>query len=178
MQWHKATGGVTLLCAQGKKLLLRIVDSSFGQIKTRESIMQVNAYLSFKGNCEEAFQFYAKVFGGKIEAMTPHEGTPAESQTPQEWRKKIIHARMTIGDSVLMGGDPPPAHYHQPRGFSINIALKDANEAERIFRALAEGGSTTMPFGETFWAVRFGMCTDRFGIPWMVNVERVSASAA
>lgn len=140
--------------------------------------MQLNAYLSFKGNCEEAFQFYRKVFGGKIEAMIPHEGTPAESNVPAEWKKKIMHARMTIGDSVLMGGDPPPSYYQQPQGFSINIALKEANEAERIFKALADSGSTVMPIGETFWALRFGMCKDRFGIPWMVNVERASASAA
>jgi PhnB protein len=140
--------------------------------------MQLNAYLSFKGNCEEAFQFYAKCFGGKIEAMIPHEGTPAETNVPAEWRKKIMHARMTIGDSLLMGGDPPPSHYHQPHGFCINIALKDPAEAERIFKTLAEGGLITMPIGETFWAQRFGMCSDRFGIPWMINVERASAGAA
>ena len=140
--------------------------------------MQLNAYLSFKGNCEEAFQFYAKVLGGKITAMIPGEGTPAESQMPPEWRKKIMHACMRVGDSVLMGGDPPPSHYKEPHGFSINIALKDVNEAERIFKALSEGGSVSMPIGETFWALRFGMCKDRFGIPWMVNVERASASAA
>jgi PhnB protein len=110
--------------------------------------------------------------------MIPHEGTPAETNVPAEWRKKIMHARMTIGDSILMGGDPPPAYYHQPKGFSINIALKDPAEAERIFKALSEGGSVTMPFGETFWALRFGMSSDRFGIPWMINVERASASAA
>jgi PhnB protein len=140
--------------------------------------MQINAYLSFDGNCEEAFKFYEKVLGGKIEAMLTHEGTPAAAQTPPEWLKKIIHARMTIGNALLMASDVPPGHYNQPHGYSINIGVTSAQEAERIFSALAENGTVHMPIGETFWAERFGMLTDRFGIPWMVNCERAGATAA
>jgi PhnB protein len=131
--------------------------------------MQINPYLYFNGQCEEAFKFYEQVLGGKIEGMLPHEGTPAEGQVPREWRKKIMHARMTIGDQVLMASDAPPGHFHQPQGFSVAIQLKDPVQGERIFNALAEQGKVTMPFAKTFWAAGFGMLTDKFGIPWMVN---------
>ncbi len=138
--------------------------------------MQANTYLFFNGNCREAFETYARVLGGKIEAMMTHAGTPAESHTPPEWRDKIIHARMTLGSTVLMASDAPPGHQAEKfQGFSVNLDLKDPQQAERIFDALAEGGKVNMPFGETFWAHRFGMLVDRFGIPWMINVEKAGA---
>ncbi|HZR57361.1 MAG TPA: VOC family protein [Terriglobales bacterium] len=134
--------------------------------------MQLNPYLLFDGNCEEAFKFYEKCLGGKILAMMPHDGTPMADQVPAEWKKKIIHARMTVGDQVLMASDAPPDGYTKPKGFSVNISIQDPAEAERIFHALAEGGTTHMPIAETFWAIRFGMLVDRFGTPWMVNCEK------
>ena len=140
--------------------------------------MQINSYLLFDGTCEEAFKFYEKLLGGKIEALLTHEGTPAACQVPPEWQKKILHARMTIGNAVLMASDAPPGRYSKPHGFSVNIGVNSVNEAERIFRALAEHGTVHMPLGETFWAERFGMLTDRFGIPWMLNCERAGAQAA
>jgi PhnB protein len=134
--------------------------------------MQVNAYLTFEGNCEEAFRFYEKLLGGKIIAMLPHKGSPMECQFPADWQNKIMHARMTVGDTVLMASDAPP-NYQEPRqGFSVNIDTETADEAERVFHALAEGGSVRMPIQETFWAQRFGMLVDRFGTPWMVNCEK------
>jgi len=134
--------------------------------------MQVNAYLYFNGRCEEAFKFYEQLFGGKIEAMFPHKGTPVEQQTPPEWLDKIMHARLTIGSDVLMGSDAPPGHYHDgSKGYSVSIGLNDPQEAERIFHALAENGKVNMPIQQTFWAARFGMLVDRFGIPWMINCE-------
>ena len=134
--------------------------------------MQLNAYLYFNGQCEEAFQFYEQLLGGKIEAMFPHAGTPAEQYVPPEWRDKIMHARLSVGGSVLMGSDAPPGHYHEAsKGFSVNIGLQDPEEAERIFHALAENGKVNMPIEKTFWAERFGMLVDRFGIPWMINCE-------
>jgi PhnB protein len=136
--------------------------------------MQLNTYLTFNGQCEEAFKFYAQVLGGKIEAMMPHAGTPAEEFASPEWRDKILHARMSVGDQVLMASDAPAGRYEQPKGFYVNIGINDPAEAERIFNALAEGGTIQMPFGETFWAVRFGMLVDRFGIPWMVNCEKAA----
>lgn len=133
--------------------------------------MQINPYLHFNGRCEEAFKLYEKVLGGKIEVMLPHEGTPAASHVPPEWKKKIMHARLNIGDQVLMASDAPPGHYHQPQGFTVSISIKDPAEAERIFKALADKGKITMPLDKTFWAQRFGMLVDQFGIPWMVNCE-------
>lgn len=131
--------------------------------------MKFDAYLFFDGNCEEAFRYYSKVFGGKITAMLAHEGTPAENSVPTEWKKKIMHACLEIGDNRLMASDAPPAHREKTGGFSVSIQIDDPKEAERIFAALEDGGTTTMPMGETFWAQRFGMCKDRFGTPWMVN---------
>ena len=131
--------------------------------------MQLNPYLLFNGQCEEAFKFYEQCLKGKIEAMMTHAGTPAETQVPPEWRNKILHARMTVGNQVLMASDAPPGRYERPQGFSVSIGLTDTAEAERIFSALAENGKVGMPLQQTFWATRFGMVVDRFGIPWMIN---------
>lgn len=133
--------------------------------------MRVNPYLLFNGRCQEAFTFYAECLGGKIEAMLPHAGTPAEGHVPPEWREKIMHARLSLGDDVLMGSDAPPGHFEQPKGFSVTIQLGDPAEADRIFQRLSEGARVTMPIQQTFWATRFGMLVDRFGTPWMVNCQ-------
>jgi PhnB protein len=140
--------------------------------------MQLIPYLSFNGECEAAFTFYEQVLRGKIVAMLSHAGTPAEEHVPPEWRAKIMHARLAVGDEVLMGSDAPPSgqgRYEQPKGFSVTLQIKDPAEAERIFNALAEGGTVQMPLAQTFWAIRFGMLVDRFGIPWMVNCEAAGA---
>ena len=85
-----------------------------------------------------------------------------------------MHAKLTFGDSVLMGSDAPPNDYQTPRGISVSLHIKEPAEAERIFHALAENGKVAMPIQQTFWSVRFGMLTDQFGIPWMVNCEQVA----
>ena len=131
--------------------------------------MTINPYLFFSGNCEEAFKFYAGLLGGKIEAMLPHGGTPAEDHVPAEWKNKIIHAMMTIGNDVLMASDAPPGHYNKPQGFSVSLQVKSVAEAERAFNALSQGGTVNMALGKTFFSDSFGMLVDRFGIPWMVN---------
>jgi PhnB protein len=133
--------------------------------------MQLNSYLTFNGDCKTAFEFYEKTFGGKLEAMMTHAGTPAESQMPPGWRDKILHARLMVGNSALMGSDAPPDRYQRPQGFYVNIGTTDPEEAERVFQALAADGKVSMPLQQTFWARRFGMLTDRFGVPWMVNCE-------
>ena len=134
--------------------------------------MRLNPYLTFNGQCEAAFKFYERCLGGKVEAMIIHAGTPAEEHVPSEWRKKILHARLIVGDDVLMGSDAPPDRYEEPKGFSVSLQIKDPAEAERIFHALAENGTVRMPIQKTFWAIRFGMLVDQFGIPWMVNCEQ------
>jgi PhnB protein len=131
--------------------------------------MQLHSYLAFNGQCEAAFKFYEKVLGGKVETMKTYAGTPMEEQVPPEWRNKIIHAHLAGGDWVLLGSDMLPEHYNAPKGFSVSLQIEDPVEAERVFNALAENGTVRMPLQKTFWATRFGMLVDRFGIPWMVN---------
>lgn len=136
--------------------------------------MQLNPYLSFNGQCEAAFKFYEQCLGGKIEAMITHGGSPMEGQVPSEWHNKILHASLSVGDSVLMGSDAPPERYEQPTGFSVSLGIDDAADAERIFHALAENGKVTMPIQQTFWADRFGMLVDRYGTPWMINCGKAA----
>ena len=92
-------------------------------------------------------------------------------QTPPEKLDKIMHASLTVGDTVLMGSDALPNYFEKPQGFSVSLVLNDPDEAERVFNALAENGIVQMPIQETFWAARFGMLVDRFGTPWMINCD-------
>jgi PhnB protein len=131
--------------------------------------MQVNPYLYYNGNCEAAFKYYEKVLGAKIEMMMPHEGSPAAEHAPPEWKKKIMHGRISIDGEVIMGSDAPPGHFRPPQGFSVSLQVEDPAEAERRFKALSEGGAVNMAFAKTFFSKGFGMCVDQFGIPWMVN---------
>ena len=134
--------------------------------------MLLNAHLSFDGRCEEAFKFYEKVLGGKILAMVAAEGTPVEAHFSPEWKKKIIHARLSVGDKLLMGSDTPPDRYQAAKGITVTLGLDTRAEAERAFNALAQKGAVQMPFQETFFAEGFGMLTDQFGTPWMVISEK------
>jgi len=129
----------------------------------------LNPYLFYNDNCEAAFKFYAKALGGKIEMMLRADEGPPEMKPGPGREKLIMHARMSIDGQVLMASDSPPEHFHKPQGFAVSLTVKDPAEAERKFKALAEGGSVNMPFGKTFFSKGFGMCVDRFGIPWMVN---------
>jgi PhnB protein len=131
--------------------------------------MQVNPYLFYNGNCEAAFKFYENVLGAKVELMLTHESAPASMPSPPDWKKKIMHGRMSIDGEVIMASDTPPDHFRQPQGFSVSLQIENPAEAERRFAALSEGGTVTMPFGKTFFSRGFGMCVDQFGIPWMVN---------
>ncbi len=136
--------------------------------------MQLNPYLSFNGQCEAAFKFYEQCLGGKIEAKMTYGESPMADQTPSEWRNKIMHASLIVGDKVLMGADGPPDQYEEPKGLSVLLGIDDPAEAERIFHALAENGTVRMPIQETFWAARFGMAVDQFGIPWMINCDQAT----
>jgi PhnB protein len=140
--------------------------------------MQLDPYLTFKGDCAEAFQFYAKCLGGKIEGTFTYGQSPMAKEMPPEWSNKLMHARMVIGDRVLMGCDAPPDRYREPNGITLSVSVKDAAEAERVFNELVKGGKVEMPLQKTFWSVRFGMLVDRFGIPWMVNTEQTAEQAA
>jgi len=133
--------------------------------------MQLTPYLAFNGDCAEAFKFYEQLLGGKIVMMMTHAGSPAADQTPPGWEDKIMHARLQVGDQMLMGSDSPPQYQQTPQGFSVSVQVESPAEGARIFNGLAESGAVKMPFQKTFWAAGFGMCVDRFGIPWMVNCE-------
>lgn len=131
--------------------------------------MLINPYLNFDGTCEAAFKFYEKCLGGKITAMMRHGDMPGSDQTPAEWGDKIMHAALEVGTVQIMGSDAPPQYFHKPAGFQVQLDITDRKQAEQVFDALAEGGNVRMPFAETFFSKGFGMCTDRFGIPWMIN---------
>jgi PhnB protein len=133
--------------------------------------MKLNTYLSFNDECEAAFKFYEQCLGGQIESMMTFGDSPMAEQTPPEKLDKIMHASLIVGDTVLMGSDAPPNYFEKPQGFSVSLVFTDPDEAEQIFSALAENGTVQMPIQETFWAARFGMLTDRFGTPWMINCE-------
>lgn len=132
--------------------------------------MKIEAYLMFKGDCEEAVRFYEKALGARTEMMMRFgQAPPGGGPTPPGWDKKIMHVRMSVGDQGIMASDAPPGHQAPMQGFSMSLMFDDKATAEKAFNALAEGGKVMMPFQQTFWAERFGMVTDRFGTPWMVN---------
>ena len=133
--------------------------------------MQMTPYLSFNGQCEEALGFYERSLGAKVGAVFRYEGTPLAQQVPSDWKNKVMHASITVGEQLLMAGDVAPDQYEVPKGFSLSLQMADTREAERIYEDLAEGGRIVMPLAETFWAARFGMVVDRFGIPWLINCE-------
>ena len=129
--------------------------------------MKIESYIFFTDQCAEAMRFYAKALGGKIEAMMKYGDSPAGPHNPPEMADKVIHARLVVGDAVLMASDGPEAESR--KGFAVTLQVDTVAEADRLFNALGEGATITMPFGETFFSKRFGMLTDRFGVPWMVN---------
>ena len=136
--------------------------------------MKWNPYLTFGGNCATAFRYYERVLGGKIVMLMTHADMPQseQNQTPPDWKDLVMHVRLVVGDNVLMGSDAPPDRFNKPQGISVALQIPDPKEAERVFAALADNGTVTMPIQQTFWAVRFGMLVDQFGIPWMVNCEQ------
>jgi PhnB protein len=134
--------------------------------------MRVNPYLIFNGRCEAAFKFYEQLLDAKITFKMTFAESPAAEQMPPESRNLIIHATLAIGDQLLQGSDAPPGRYEQPKGVYVSLSLEDTARGERIFKALAEKGTVQMAFEPTFWAAGFGMCIDRFGIPWMINCEQ------
>jgi PhnB protein len=132
--------------------------------------MKLNTYVNFAGKCAEAFRFYEKHLGGRIGMMMTHGEAPDQSRLGPEWKDAVLHARISIGDTELMGADIPNA---QPmRSAYLSLGVQSDAEAERIFSALSEGGEVFMPIQETFFATRFAQLRDRFGINWMIIHER------
>ncbi|HEX7679900.1 MAG TPA: VOC family protein [Thermoanaerobaculia bacterium] len=131
---------------------------------------QLNAYLSFNGNCTEAMRFYERTLGGKLQLLTFAE-TPAAGQTPPADANKIMHAYLDLdGGQALMAADAPSHMKFEPmKGCALALSYGTAEEGRRIFEALGEGGKITMPYEATFWADGFGMVDDRFGTHWIIN---------
>jgi PhnB protein len=132
--------------------------------------MQLITHLNFNGNCEAAFKFYAETLKGKITFLMKQGESPLGDKVPAAMKDKIMHATLEVpGGGVLMGADHPHEKKVSPTGFCVSVQLQDAAEAEGIFKELSEGGQVQMAFQKTFWSPGFGMCIDRFEVPWMVN---------
>lgn len=131
--------------------------------------MKVDVYLNYNGNCEEAFRFYEQHLGGRIAMMMRHSEAP-QSAVPAAWKNKVLHARIEIGGTVLMGADIPDAE--PMRSAYLTMTLDTAEEAERLYALLTDGGQIFMKMEETFFATRFAMLRDKFGTSWMLLSER------
>ena len=127
--------------------------------------------LSFDGRCEAAFRFYERCLNGKITFMLAWGDSPMAKDAPPEWSRKVAHATLTIGNTQLQGSDPAPHSYESPRGFCIMLHPSEG-DVERLYRELSEGGTIRMPLQHTFWAHRFAVFTDQFGVPWALNCEK------
>lgn len=133
--------------------------------------MDVSPYLTFNGECEAAFRFYAECLGGTVGEVFRYGGSPMADQAPPDWKDKVMHTTLELGHLVLMGADIAPPRYEEPKGFSLSVQLASTADAERIFRQLSTNGRIVMPLEKTFWAARFGVLTDRFGISWLINCD-------
>lgn len=134
--------------------------------------MQIQAYLSFNGTCRQAFAFYAELLGGEVSSIQTYGEMPGGDDHGAEAADRILHAVLDVGGNQLLGADRPPGRDGTSTGTHISVTVDSAAEADRIYAALANGGEEEMPIAETFWATRFGMVVDRFGIPWMVNCNK------
>jgi PhnB protein len=133
--------------------------------------MSIQPYLFFGGRCEEAIEFYRKAVGAEVEMQMRFKESPEpQPELPECFGDKIMHAMLRIGNSAVMASDGRCNGEANFEGFSLSITVTDESEAERIFAALSEDGLVTMPLEKTFWAPKFGMLQDRFGVGWMVSV--------
>jgi PhnB protein len=134
--------------------------------------MKLYTYLNYGGNCEQAFRFYEKHLGGKITMMMTHGQMPNPAEVPANWKNAILHARMHIGETELMGADIPPDRFQPMRSAYLSLIFGSTEEAERVYALLCDGGEIFMPIQETFFAFRFAMLRDQFGTSWMLLHER------
>jgi PhnB protein len=129
--------------------------------------MQLNTYLNYGGNCEQAFKFYEEHLGGKITMLMRHGDMPDGSAPPPDWKDKVLHARMTLGGTDIMAADVPSNRFEPMRSAYLTLTTSSNEEAE-IYKLLTDGGDIFMPIAETFFASRFAMFRDRFGTSWML----------
>ena len=136
--------------------------------------MSLSTYLTFDGDCREAFEFYKSVFGGDFIELHTFVDAPPDMGVPDDQKDRIMHVSLPVGSSVLMGSDTAGG-YGGPlvkgNNFSISYRPETKGEADQIFAGLKDGGVEMMAMQDTFWGSYFGLCTDKFGVKWMVNVD-------
>ncbi len=131
--------------------------------------MKLNPHLCFNGQCKEAFELYHELFGGQLKSMLTYGKSPMADQVSEEFHDRILHATLELDDFEVLGADVKPEDYKPPQGFFIAISIEDATQGEKIFSSLSDGGQVLLPFQKTFWSPGFGVCVDRFRIPWEIN---------
>jgi PhnB protein len=127
--------------------------------------MQLDVYVNYPGHCEQAFRFYEEQLGGKLMGIVPH-GEQSDGRLPADWKGKVLHAQIEIGNTVVMGADIPDAM--PMRSAYLSLTLDTEGEAERIYKLLADGGQVFMKMDKTPFANRFAMLRDKFGTSWML----------
>ena len=140
--------------------------------------MKTDLHVNFSGNCDEAFSFYETVFGTKRLLTMTYGQAPQPAPVPEDWSGKVMHTSMPVGSITLMGCDAPADRGAPLGGFQISISDADEAEVKRLYAALSDGGKVVMPLAPTFWTSLFGMCTDKFGMNWMVSVPGPEMPAA
>ncbi len=140
--------------------------------------MKLLTYLNYGGNCEQAFRFYEQHLGGKITMMMTHGQQPGLNDVSPDWKNAILHARISIGETELMGADIPPDRFQPMRSAYLSLLVSSTDEAERIYALLSDAGQIFMPMQETFFAFRFAMLRDKFGTSWMLLHERPAPQSA
>lgn len=139
---------------------------------------QINPYLNFNGNTEEAFNHYRSIFGGDFEMVMRFRDTPGCEEMPETEKNGIMHIALMIGNNVLMGTDVPKSMEQVKFGTnsSISVSVDSRTEADRVFNGLAEGGNIQMPMADMFWGAYYGMLTDKFDVQWMVSYDEKYAN--
>jgi PhnB protein len=132
--------------------------------------VQLSVHLTFPGTCEEAFRFYESSLGATSLFVLRYRDSPAATDVPADFRDKVVHATLVVGNYQLAGADVAPAQYARPQGFYILFSAPTRADAERIFALFADGGEVKMPLQSTFWSPAFGALVDRFGTPWEITV--------
>ena len=131
--------------------------------------MKLDIYVNYPGNCQQAFRFYEQHLGGKITMVMTHQEQPDAANVSEDWKSAILHARMEIGDTILMGADIPQAE--PMRSAYLTLRLNTPEEAEKVYAILSEDGQIFMKMEKTFFATRFAMLRDKFGTSWMLLCE-------
>ncbi len=134
--------------------------------------MKLNTYLNYDGNCAEAFRFYEKHLGGKIIMLSTFGEMPDSSNVPDDQKNRVLHARIEIGDTIIMASDMPPGRHQPMRSAYLSLSVDSNEEAEKLYDLLKEGGEVFMKMEETFFAHRYAALRDRFGTSWMIIHER------